>query len=83
MNTIVIVAIVFGSIVTISGLICGTVLVIMRMRNSSLSSSTRASSKDEAMMIQEMYQGLDRMEKRVESLETILMDGHSNFGDKK
>lgn len=83
MNTVVIVAIVFGSVVTIAGLICGTVLVIIRMRNSGLSSSSRTASKDEAMMIQEIYQGLERMEKRIESLETILMDGHSNFGDKK
>jgi phage shock protein B len=29
---------------------------------------------DEARMIQEIYQGLSRMEERVESLETILLD---------
>lgn len=83
MNTVVIVAIVFGSIVTIAGLMCGTVLVIIRMRNSGLSSSSRTASQQEATMIQEIYQGLDRMEKRIEALETILMDGHSKNGDTK
>lgn len=83
MNTVVVVAIVFGSIVTIAGLMCGTVLVIIRMRNSGLSSSSRSASQQEATMIQEIYQGLDRMEKRIEALETILMDGHSKNGDTK
>lgn len=83
MNTVVVVAIVFGSIVTIAGLLCGTVLVIIRMRNSGLSSSSRSSNQQEATMIQEIYQGLDRMEKRIEALETILMDSHSKNGDTK
>jgi len=83
MNTVVVVAIVFGSIVTIAGLLCGTVLVIIRMRNSGLSSSSRAANQQEATMIQEIYQGLDRMEKRIEALETILMDSHSKNGDTK
>jgi phage shock protein B len=83
MNTVVVVAIVFGSIVTIAGLMCGTVLVIIRMRNSGLSSSSRSASQQEATMIQEIYQGLDRMEKRIDALETILMDGHSKNGDTK
>ncbi len=83
MNTVVVVAIVFGSIVTIAGLLCGTVLVIIRMRNSGLSSSSRAANQQEATMIQEIYQGLDRMEKRIDALETILMDGHSKNGDTK
>lgn len=83
MNTVVVVAIVFGSIVTIAGLLCGTVLVIIRMRNSGLSNSSRAANQQEATMIQEIYQGLDRMEKRIDALETILMDGHSKNGDTK
>ncbi|MBN2494303.1 MAG: phage-shock protein [Deltaproteobacteria bacterium] len=34
----------------------------------------RAQREDEARMIQEIYQGLESMERRVESLETILFD---------
>lgn len=83
MNAIIIVAIVFGSIVTLAGLLCGTVLVISRMRRAGLSTSTRKDERNEAMMIQEIYQGLERMEKRIETLETILMDGQKKYGDKK
>lgn len=83
MSTVVIVAIVFGSIVTIAGLLCGTVLVIMRMRNSDLSATSRSTQKQEVVMIQEIYQGLDRMEKRIEALETILMDGRGTQGEPK
>ncbi len=74
MHSVIIVAIVFGSIVTLAGLLCGTVLVIIKTRRSN-SGKTRNSSKDEAMMVQEIYRGLEKMEQRIEALETILMDG--------
>ena len=83
MNTVVIVAIVFGSIVTLAGLLCGTVLVIIKMRHSGLSGSSRAANRQEAAIIQELYQGLEHMEKRIEALETIIMDGRSKNGDRK
>ncbi len=35
---------------------------------------TRQENLDETQLIQEMYRGLQRMEERVEALETILMD---------
>ena len=74
MNSVIIVAIVFGSMVTLAGLLCGTVLVIIKTRQSS-SGKTKNSSRDEAMMVQEIYRGLEKMEQRIEALETILMDG--------
>ncbi len=83
MNSIIIVAIVFGSIVTLAGLLCGTVLVFARMRRAGLSTSDRKANNDEAMMIQEIYQGLERMEKRIEALETILMDSQEKYGEKR
>ncbi len=83
MNGIVIVAIVFGSIVTLAGLICGTVLVLVRMRHSGLSAAGRSNSRDEAKMIQEIFRGLEKMEERIEALETILMDRHDNKGDSR
>jgi len=79
MNSVIIVAIVFGSLVTLAALLCGTVLVIVKMRQSKRSSH---SSRDEAMMVQEIYRGLETMEQRIEALETILMDGHDT-GDIK
>ena len=83
MNGIVIVAIVFGSIVTLAGLICGTVLVLVRMRHSGLGATGRSNSREEAKMIQEIFRGLEKMEERIEALETILMDRHDNKGDKR
>jgi phage shock protein B len=38
------------------------------------SRSGREGTEDEARMIQEMYQGLVRMEERIEALETILLE---------
>ena len=81
MHAVFIVAIVFGSAVTLAGLLCGTILVIIRMRQSR-SSQAKHGSQDEGMMVQEIYRGLEKMEQRIEALETILMDGHDR-GEKK
>lgn len=83
MTTVIIVAIVFGSILTFAALVCGTVLAIVKMRSSGLSKGTRKSQSDEARVIQEIYQGLSHMEERIDALETILMEGQDNKGYKK
>ena len=83
MSTVLIVAIVFGSLITFAALLCGTVVYILRMRHGGVSSSGKKASRDEAMMIQEIYRGLEKMEKRIEALETILMDTEENSGEKK
>lgn len=72
MLEIIIVSIVFGSIVALAALICGTILIVLKTR--SRNNATGAGDRDEAKTIQELYQGLGRMEQRIESLETILMD---------
>lgn len=72
MLNIIIVSIVFGSIVALAALICGTILIVLKTR--SRNHTTGAGDVDEAKIIQEIYQGLNRMEERIESLETILMD---------
>jgi len=66
--------IVFGSLVLILGTICGTVLFAIKIRHGGLSSRSREAQGEETRMIQEIYQGLSRMEARVEALETILME---------
>jgi len=81
MATIIIVAMVFGSLLAMAALICGTVLIIIKTRNNRITGGTNQS--EEAMVIQEIYQGLDKMEKRIESLETILMDNQRRDRDKK
>jgi uncharacterized membrane protein len=83
MNALIIIAIIFGSIITLAGILCGTVLLVIKMRNSGLSSTDRKTMNEEAMTIQEIYRGLERMEERVESLETILMDRQKDSGENK
>ncbi|SDO72642.1 hypothetical protein [Desulforhopalus singaporensis] len=72
MLNIIIVSIVFGSIIALAALICGTILIIIKAR--SRHSSSSAGDREEAEIIQEIYKGLDRLEERVEALETILAD---------
>lgn len=76
MTPVLIVAIVFGGFVLSIAIIAGTILMAMRMRQGGLSAKSRKEQADEARLIQELYQGFQEMEKRVESLETILMDDH-------
>jgi phage shock protein B len=78
MTSVLIVAIIFGSILTFAALVCGTILAIVRMRQSGLSGSGKNSRTEEAKIIQEIYQGLSRMEDRIEALETILMERQDN-----
>jgi len=79
MLSIIAVSIVFGSLIALATLICGTVLIIVKTRKS----SQGATDSEEARMIQEIYQGLERMEQRIESLETILTEGQEKDGYKK
>ena len=74
MNSIIIVAIVFGSILTFAAIVCGTVLAVFKMRRAGFTRGDRQQQTDEAKIIQEIYQGLNRMEERIEALETILME---------
>jgi len=72
MSTVLIVAIVSGSILTLAAL--GTIIMIIKKGSTGFSKSSRQLKNEESKMIQEIYEGLVRMEQRVESLETILMD---------
>ena len=69
-----ILAVIFGGIVLCLAVIGGTILMIIRLRQGGLSHRNREKQTEEARMIQEMYHGLGKLEERVESLETILMD---------
>lgn len=81
MTSVIVVAIVFGSILTFAALVCGTILAIVKTRQSGISQGEGKSQTDEAKVIQEIYHGLSRMEERIEALETILMEGQEK--DKK
>ncbi len=77
-----IVAIVFGSVVLILGIIAGTILMGIRMRHGGGFRADRNAEAEEARMIQEIFHGLSRLEQRVEALETILMDRKGKEGDR-
>ncbi|MEE4265039.1 MAG: phage-shock protein [Desulfobacteraceae bacterium] len=71
MKEALIVAIVFGSFVLIPAVIGGTILLSIKLLKGGTSRKDHA---EDSKIFQEIYQGLSRMEKRVEALETILLD---------
>ena len=74
MTPVYIVGIVFGSLIFALAIIGGTILAAIKTRNGGISRQSRKNEAEEAKMMQEIFRGLSRMEKRVEALETILMD---------
>ena len=71
MKEALIVAIVFGSLVLIPAVIGGTIVMSIKLLKSGGSKKDQA---EDSKIIQQIYQGLSRMEERVEALETILLD---------
>ena len=69
-----IVAIVFTGIVLALAITGGTLLMAIRIIKGGVSRKDREWSSKEAQMVQEIYMGLNNLEERVESLETILLD---------
>ena len=67
-------AIVFGGIVLGLAIIGSTILMGIKILKGGVSRTDQQSQAGEAKMIQEIYQGLSRMEERVEALETIILD---------
>ena len=74
MQALIIVAIVFGCITLWLALIPGTIIFLKRSNKGGLSGKSKGLADEETRMIQEIYQSLSRMEKRVEALETLLRD---------
>jgi phage shock protein B len=74
MNSVFIVAIVFGGLVLALAIVGSAILIGIRMVKGGFSRKGQAYQADETKMIQQLYQGLSRMEERVDALETILLD---------
>jgi phage shock protein B len=74
MNSVLIVAIVFGGIVLALAIVGSTILMVIRILKGGFTRKSRNTEAEEARMIQQIYQGLSAMEKRVEALETILLE---------
>ncbi len=74
MSAVFIVAIVIGGIILALAIIGSTVLMAIKILIGELSRKGQKLQAEEARMIQEIYQGLSRMQERVEALETIILD---------
>ena len=74
MQGVLVVAIVFGGLVLGLAIVGSTILMGIKMFRGDASRRGQRLQADEARMIQEIYQGLSRMEKRVDALETIILE---------
>jgi phage shock protein B len=74
MHAALIVAIVFGGSLLALAIVGGTILIAIKIIKGGVSRKDQKLQTEEARLIQEIYQGLTQMEKRVEALETILLD---------
>ncbi len=64
---------ILGGIIIVS-VLCGTLIAGLKILKGKPSKINKAGQAEEAKVMQEIYQGLSRMEKRIASLETILFD---------
>lgn len=67
-------AIIFGGSVLLLAIIGSTILMALKILRGGVSRRGQRDQSDEARIIQEVYQGLSGMEKRVNALETIILD---------
>jgi phage shock protein B len=72
MENVIIVAIVFA--VPILAIIGWIILSGIKILKGGISRKDQKFQNDEARIIQEIYQGISRMEERVDALETIIME---------
>ncbi len=74
MNTVLVLSIVFGGTILALAIVGSTVLMAIKILKGGISPKGRRSEAEEARVIQEIYEGLNRMESRVEALEALLME---------
>ena len=74
MNTVLIFMIIFGGSILALAIIGSTILMAIKIIKGETSRKGQRLESEEAKMIQEIYQGLSKMENRLEALETIILD---------
>ncbi len=74
MHGALVLATIFGGTILVLAIIGSTVLMGIKLLKGGTSRSNQKIQSDEARVIQEIYQGLSRMEKRIEALETLILD---------
>ncbi|MFC1891599.1 phage-shock protein [Thermodesulfobacteriota bacterium] len=74
MEGVFITVIILGGIVLALAVIGSTILMGLKIIKGGAGPAGQKTQTDEAKIIQEIFQGLGRMEERVEALETILLE---------
>ncbi len=74
MHGVLVLSIIFGGAILILAIIGSTILMAIKIIKGGVSRKGQNLQTDETKKIQEVYQGLSRMEERVETLETIILD---------
>ena len=74
MNIILVILIIFGGAILALVIIGSTILMAIRIFKGDASRKGQKLESEEARMVQEIYQGLSKMEKRIEAIETIILD---------
>lgn len=82
MEAVMILATIFGGIILALAIIGSTIIMAIKIIKGGVSRKGQQFQAEEAGMIQEIYQGLTKMEERIEALETIIIDrerkGHTS-----
>ncbi len=74
MEAVMILGVIFGGSVLALAIIGSTILMAIKIIKGGVSRKGQKFQAEEARMIQEIYQGLSKMEERVEALETIILE---------
>lgn len=74
MQAVSILAVIFGGTVLVLAIIGSTLITAIKVIKGGVSRKGQKLEAEEAGRVQEIYQGLSRMEERVETLETLLLD---------
>jgi len=81
MHGALIAAIIFGGLILCLAIIGGTILLGIKIKKGGLSPKNQRSQAEDTRMIQEIYQGLEGMEQRMEALEAIILKGQRKEGE--
>ena len=74
MHSVMIAGIVFGGLILSLAIVGSTILMAIKILKGGVSRKNQRTQSEEAKLIQEIYNGLGRMEERIEALETIILE---------
>ena len=77
-----IMGIVFMVLIVLPTIVGGMILLALKILKGNKAKVSPAATVDETKMIQEIYHSLGRMEERVNTLETILLEKEGKLGEK-